>query len=157
MSSRFVYVTYIRTTPEKLWEALLKPEFTRQYWFGVTLASDWKVGSKWSMSYSDDTVTDSGEVLESRPPERLVLSWRNAFPEMEPEGYTRCTFDISRAGQETKLQVVHEIDMDNSKTIASVSNGWPMVLSGLKTLLETGANLNIPRRSATESDRRRSA
>ena len=154
MSSKFVYVTYIRTTPARLWEALLKPEFTRQYWFGVALDSDWKVGSSWKMTHPDGTVTDAGEVLESDPPNRLVLKWRNEFPEMKPEGYTRCTFEICEAGEQTKLQVVHEIDMDNSKTIASVTNGWPMVLSGLKTLLETGKALDLPRRSAAASGRR---
>ncbi len=157
MSSRFVYVTYIRTTPQKLWEALLKPEFTRQYWFGVTLESDWKVGSPWKMAYADGKVTDSGEVLESDPPKRLVLKWQNQFPEMKPEGFTRCTFDISEAGDQTKLQVVHEIDMDNSRTIAAVSNGWPMVLSGLKTLLETGTTLDIPARGESGRRARQSA
>ena len=146
MSSRFVYVTYIRTTPERLWEALLKPEFTRQYFFGVTLNSDWKVASPWKMTHPDGTVSDAGEVLESDPPKRLVLKWQNQFPNLKHEGFTRCTFDISADGALTKLQVVHEADMDNSKTIAAVSDGWPRILSGLKTLLEAGTTLDIPAR-----------
>ena len=141
MTSRFVYVTYIRTTPTKLWEALLKPEFTRQYFFGVTMDSDWKVGSPWKMTHPDGTVSDAGEVIESDPPKRLVLKWRNEFPNLKPEGFTRCVFDISAEGDLAKLQVIHEADMDNSKTIAAVSGGWPKILSGLKTLLETGTPL----------------
>ena len=144
MASTFVYVTYIRTTPERLWEALIKPEFTRQYWFGVTHESDWKPGSPWKMVGEKGTVTDAGEVLESDPPKRLVLKWRNEFvPEMTAEGYTRCTFEIVPSGDATELRVTHTIDRDNSKTIAAVTGGWPKVLSGLKTLLETGAILDF--------------
>ena len=149
MSSTFVYVTYIRSTPQKVWDALLKPEFTRQYFFGVTMDSDWKVGSPWKMTHSDGTVSDRGEVIESDPPKRLVLKWRNEFPNLKPEGFTRCSFDISAEGDLTRLQVVHEADMDNSKTIAAVSGGWPKILSGLKTLLETGTALDAPSRSDT--------
>ena len=144
MSSKFVYVTYIRTTPEKLWEALIKPEFTKRYFFGVTLDTDWKVGSPWRMLHSDGKVTDAGEVLEVKPPERLVLKWRNEFPDLKPEGYTRCTFELTPQGDLTKLEVVHEADMDNSKTIVAVSGGWPRILSNLKTFLETGEVLTFP-------------
>ena len=143
MSSRFVYVTYIRTTPEKLWDALVKPEFTKQYFFGVTMESDWKVGSTWKMVHADGSVTDAGEVLEIDPPKRLVLKWRNEFPDLKAEGYTRCTFDISEEGGQTKLQVIHEAEIDNSRTINAVSGGWPKILSGLKTLLESGKPLEL--------------
>ena len=144
MASKFVYVTYIRTTPEKLWEALIKPEFTKRYFFGVTMDTDWKVGSPWKMVHSDGKVTDAGEVLESIPQQRLVLKWRNEFPELKPEGYTRCTFELTPQGDLTKLEVVHEADMDNSKTIVTVSGGWPRILSNLKTFLETGEVLTFP-------------
>src|SRR5690242_247256 len=77
--SRFVYVTYIRTTPQKLWDALIKPEFTRQYWVGTWQDSDWQPGSSWKLMIPDGRVGDSGEVLESDPPRRLVLKWRNEF------------------------------------------------------------------------------
>jgi uncharacterized protein YndB with AHSA1/START domain len=143
MSSKFVYVTYIRTTPEKLWEALTKPEFTRRYFFGVTMDTDWKVGSPWRMVQADGKVTDAGEVLEAKPRERLVLKWRNEFPELKPEGYTRCTFELTPQGDLTRLEVVHEAEMDNSKTIAAISGGWPRILSNLKTFLETGEVLTF--------------
>ncbi len=144
MSSKFVYVTYIRATPEKVWEALLKPEFTRRYFFGVTMDTDWKVGSLWRMVHADGKVTDAGEVLELKPPERLVLKWRNEFPELKLEGYTQCTFALSKQGELTRLEVVHEAEMDNSKTIAAISGGWPRILSNLKTFLETGEVLTFP-------------
>jgi uncharacterized protein YndB with AHSA1/START domain len=144
MSSKFVYVTYIRATPEKVWEALMKPEFTRRYFFGVTMDTDWKVGSPWRMVHGDGKVTDAGEVLELTPPERLVLKWRNEFPELKPEGYTQCTFELSKQGELTRLEVVHEAEMDNSKTIAAISGGWPRILSNLKTFLETGEVLTFP-------------
>ena len=142
MSSRFVYVTYIRTTPEKLWQALTRPEFTRQYWFGITLDSAWTKGSPWKMTYPDGQVTDAGEILESDPPRHLVIKWRHELhPELKAEGFTRCTFEIVPEEDLTRLSVVHEIERDNSKTITAVSDGWPKILSNLKTLLETGEPL----------------
>ena len=143
MSSRFVYVTYIRTTPEKLWEALTRPEFTRLYFFDAIFDSDseWAKGSAWKMTHPDGTISDSGEVLESTPPRRLVLKWENQFPDLKPEGVSRCTFDIVPMGDQTQLTVTHEMDRDNSKVIAAVSGGWPQILSSLKTFLETGKPL----------------
>jgi uncharacterized protein YndB with AHSA1/START domain len=136
---KFVYVTYIRTTPEKLWDALLKPEFTRQYWFGVTLESEWKKGSSWKMVFPDGRVTDSGEVLEVEKPKRLVLKWQNEFrPELKAEGFSKCTIEIEPLEGSVKLTVIHEIDQPKSKVIEAVSGGWPKILASLKSLLETG-------------------
>ena len=141
-SSRFIYVTYIRTTPDKLWEALTTPEFTKQYWFGCSQECDWKVGDEWKLMFGDGRVADTGEVLEIDPPRRLVLSWRNEFrPELKAEGYSRATFDIAFAGDMVKLTVTHEIDKEGSKFIEAVSGGWPSILSSLKSLLETGKAL----------------
>jgi len=141
---RFVYVTYIRTTPEKLWEALLMPEFTRQYWFGVTLESDWKKGSTWKMVFPDGRVTDSGEVLEVEKPKRIVLKWLNEWrPELNAEGFSRCTMEIEPVEGATKLTVIHEIDKSESKVIEAVGGGWPRILSNLKTLLETNEPLDM--------------
>ena len=139
--STFVYVTYIRTTAEKLWEALTTPEFVRQYWFGVQCDSEWKVGSPWRLTFPDGRVADSGEILEADPPRRLAIKWRNEFkPELTAEGYSLCTFDIEpRAGSEAiKLTITHSMERDDSKVIQAVSGGWPSILSNLKSLLETG-------------------
>jgi uncharacterized protein YndB with AHSA1/START domain len=137
----FVYVTYIRTTPEKLWEALTQPEFTRRYWFGIHQETNWTAGSSWKLVYADGRVTDTGEVAEIDPPRRLVLKWRNEFrPELKAEGYTRCTFEIEQEGEVVKLTITHEADQA-PKTIEAVSKGWPRVLSSLKSLLETGEGL----------------
>jgi uncharacterized protein YndB with AHSA1/START domain len=139
---RFIYVTYIRTTQEKLWTALREPEFTRQYFFGVTLESEWTPDSAWRMVGADGKVTDSGNVVEIDPPRRLVLSWRNEFrPELKAEGYSRATFDLETQGDMVKLTVVHEIGKQASKLIEAVGGGWPIILSSLKSLLETGKPL----------------
>ncbi|MGA3305812.1 MAG: SRPBCC family protein [Stellaceae bacterium] len=142
MSSKFVYVTYIRTTPEKLWEALIKPEFTRSYWYGMRQDCDWQVGSSWQLVFSDNSVADAGKVLEIDRPRRLVLAWHNEFrPELKTEGDSRATFELEPNGDTVKLTVTHEMDRDGSKLIEAVSGGWPLVLSSLKSLLETGKAL----------------
>jgi uncharacterized protein YndB with AHSA1/START domain len=140
--SRFVYVTYVRTTPEKLWQALLDPEFTRQFWVGTRQECDWKAGASWKLMLPDGRVGDSGEVLEFDPPRRLVLSWRNEFkPELHEEGYSRMTYTLEPKGGSVKLTVLHEMGKPDSKLIEGVSNGWPHLLSSLKSLLETGESL----------------
>jgi uncharacterized protein YndB with AHSA1/START domain len=140
--SRFTYVIYIRTSPAKLWQALIEPEFTRQYWVETWQESDWKPGAAWRILLPDGRVGDSGEVLEIDPPKRLVLSWRNEFiPDMRAEGYSRMSYTLEHQDAAVKLTVVHEIDRPNSKLIESVASGWPALLSSLKSLLETGESL----------------
>ena len=144
---KFVYVTYIRTTAEKLWRALIEPEFTRQYWAETTQECDWKLGSPWRIMIPDGRVADSGEVLEIEPHKRLVLSWRNEFkPEMREEGYSRLTYQLEQQGDMVKLTVTHEADRPGSKLIEAVSNGWPAILASLKSLLETGESLEATRK-----------
>ena len=146
-SSRFVYVTYIRTTPEKLWQALTDPEFTRRYWMGVWQDCAWKAGASWKMMFPDGRVADSGEVVEIDPPRRLVLSWRNQFkPDLHEEGPSRMTCTLEPQGESVKLTILHEMDKPGSKLIEAVSNGWPMILSSLKSLLETDKPLEETRR-----------
>jgi uncharacterized protein YndB with AHSA1/START domain len=145
-NSRFVYVTYIRTTPEKLWRALLDPEFTRQYWCDTRQESDWKAGSPWRIVAPDGLVADSGEVAEIEPNRRLVLRWRNEFrPELRAEGYSRLTYELEPKGESVKLTVIHEMDRPDSKLIEAVSGGWPHILASLKSLLETGESLEETR------------
>ena len=142
MSSKYVYVTYIRTSPQKLWDALTKPEFLKQYWFNMTQQSEWKPGASWKMLFEDGRVADAGEVLEIDPPRRLVLKWRNEFrPELTAEGFSRCVYDLEQYGDVMKLTVTHSIDKVGAKLIEAVSGGLPRILSSLKSFLESGAPL----------------
>ena len=141
--STFVYVTFIRTTPERLWSALTTPEFMRQYWFGMHCESDWKPGSPWKLLFTDGRVADSGEIVEAEPPRRLVVKWRNEWKaEMKAEGYSLCTFEIETvpdvSPQAVKLSITHVMERPESKFIQAVSDGWPRILSNLKSLMETG-------------------
>jgi uncharacterized protein YndB with AHSA1/START domain len=141
--SRFLYVTYIRTTPAKLWDALTKPEFTREYWFGFTQESAWTKGASWKLVSPDGVAMDAGEVVEIDPPKKLVLKWQHqSRPELKAEGFSRATFEISAQGDTVKLVVTHEIDATPSKLIDAVSGGWPAILSSLKSLLESGKPLD---------------
>jgi uncharacterized protein YndB with AHSA1/START domain len=141
-----VYVTYIRATPEKLWQALIDPEFTRQYWVETWQDCTWQPGASWKLMIPDGRVADSGEVVEVVPHRRLVLTWKNQFkPELRGEGHSRVTFDLEPQGEAVKLTVTHESDTPKSKLIDAVSTGWPHVLSSLKSLLETGSSLEATR------------
>jgi uncharacterized protein YndB with AHSA1/START domain len=145
-NSRFVYVTYIRTTAAKLWQALLDPEFTRRYWAETWQDCEWKPGASWRLMIPDGRVADTGEILEIEPERRLVLTWRNEFrPELREEGYSRLTYELEKVGESIKLTVTHEIDRPDSKFIEAVSGGWPHILASLKSLLETGESLEETR------------
>lgn len=141
-SSKFVYVTYIRTTPERLWAALIEPEFTRQYWANTHQVSDWKSGADWKIMIPDGRVGDSGKVIEFDPPKRLVITWENQFvADLKAEGHSTCTYELAPAGSAVKLTLTHEMPRPNSKLIGAVSEGWPHILASLKSLLETGESL----------------
>lgn len=145
--SRFVYVTYIRTTPEKLWRALIEPEFTRRYWAQTWQESEWNPGASWRLMVPDGRLGDSGKILEIEPPRRLVLSWRVELkPELRAEGYSRLTYELEKQGESVKLTVIQEIGKSGSKVIEEMSGGWPLLLASLKSLLETGAPLDETRR-----------
>lgn len=144
--SRFVYAIFIRTTAAKLWHALRDPATTRLYWVDTWQECDWKVGSSWKLMIPDGRIGDAGEVLEIVPEKRLVLLWRNEFqPQLKAEGFSRMTYDLDAHGDMVGLTVTHEIDLPNSKLIEGVSGGWPMILSSLKSLLETGESLEATR------------
>ena len=137
--SSFVYVTFVRTTPVKLWSALTTADFMKEYWFGVHFKTEWKAGAQWEMVYPDGRVTDSGEIEEFDPPKQLVLKWRHELrPELKAEGFARCTISLEPISDAVKLTITHTINRADSKLIEAVSGGWPQILSNLKSLIETG-------------------
>jgi uncharacterized protein YndB with AHSA1/START domain len=140
--SEFVYVTYIRTTPEKLWQALIDPEFTRKFWASTHQESDWKVGSSWKIVVPDGRTADTGEVVEIDPPRKLVLTWLNhLFPDLTAEGFSRMSYELEAQGSTVKLTVTHTMGRKDSQLVKAVSKGWPQILASLKSLLETGQSL----------------
>jgi len=140
----FVYVTYIETTPEKLWEALTDGDFTERYWFGARLKSDWKVGSTFEMLRSDGTVSDAGKVVEVDRPRRLAYTFINQSDKYRNEFPALATFVLEPYGKLVKLTLTHEGFAEGSKFFNGVSKGWPAILSSLKSILETGHPLEIP-------------
>jgi uncharacterized protein YndB with AHSA1/START domain len=138
--STFVYVTYIRTTPQKLWSALTDVEYMKRYWFGVHCESEWRPGSSWKMVGSDGQILDVGEIVESDPPRRLVIRWTHQKrPELKEEGESLCTMELERFDTAVKLVITHTMEREHSKLIEAVSGGWPKIISNLKSLLENGA------------------
>src|ERR687885_1828391 len=152
----FVYVTYIKTTPERLWQALTEPAFTERYW-GMVFHSDWRTGSRYVLHQFGLTIVDDDQVvLEAEPYRRLSYTWHTVTPEwaaaleltddardrLAAEPRSKVTFEIEPLDDEqVKLTVVHD-GLDPDGLMASlISNGWPRVLSNLKTLLETGETL----------------
>lgn len=141
----FVYVTYIRTTPEKVWQAVTDRELSGRYW-GHSNVSDWAIGSRWEHQRIDAQRTADivGTVIESVPPRRLVISW--AFPSeaSQPEKVSRVTFDIDvHKGDSVRLTVTHDRLESGSKMERGITEGWPLVLSALKSFLETGRGLPL--------------
>ena len=138
--SSFVYVTFIRTAPERLWSALTTADFMKEYWFGVHFKTEWKVGAHWELVYPDGRMTDQGEILEMDPPKRLVLTWRHEHKkELKDEGAEAlCVMELEPVSDVMKLTITHTMDRAESKLIKAVSGGWPRILSNLKSLLETG-------------------
>ena len=137
---KLVYETFIRSTPKKTWDAISKPEFTRQYWGGMVNVSDWKRGSKWEHLNPEKEVWVTGTVVESVPPKRLVLTW--ADPD-DLKDKSRVTFEIEKMEDQVCLKVTHDNFKTGSPMAGKVAWGWPRVISSLKTFLETGKGLNI--------------
>ena len=140
----FVYVTYIKTTPDKLWEALTSSEFSRRYWFGTELRSDFKIGSPFALVMGGK-VTDSGEILEADRPRRLSYTFKHEIDdEMRKESATKVVFTLEPHGELVKLTLIHEGFAQESKLLDGISKGWPAILASLKSLLESGDALAIP-------------
>lgn len=137
-----VYVTYIAATPDKVWAALTSSDFTTQYFFGRSIESDWRKGSPWTLRKPDGSVDVGGVVRESDPPRRLVVSWVVAWMDL-PEAIV--TYDIEDLGGIVRLTMTesHPTPIP-AHLLEGGRRGWPMILSGLKTLLETGKALGIP-------------
>jgi uncharacterized protein YndB with AHSA1/START domain len=132
-------VTFIRTTPEKLWSALTDGNQMKEYWFGMHFETEWRTGAEWKMIFPDGRVADTGEILELDRPRKIRLKWRNEFrPELKAEGFAQCTIEIEPYGDAVRLSITHAIERAESKFIQAVSGGWPKILSNLKSLLETG-------------------
>jgi uncharacterized protein YndB with AHSA1/START domain len=140
----FVYVTFIRSTPEKVFAAITRPEIVRQYW-GHENVSDWRIGSDWQHVGLDEqrTVKVVGKVLESQPPARLVISWASPEKADDPESYSRVTFEVLQYDGMVKLIVTHAELEAGSPMDTGVRRGWPIVLSSLKSLLETGQGMDV--------------
>jgi uncharacterized protein YndB with AHSA1/START domain len=138
----YVYVIYISTTPEKVWSALIDSKMTSQYWQHENV-SDWKPGSKWEHRRSDGSgnVDMVGKVIESEPPLRLVLSWADPHDAGRDEAYSRVTFRLEPYRNVTRLTVTHDRLEPDSEMLRGITDGWPKVLSSLKTILESGKPL----------------
>ena len=130
--SRFQYVTYIRATPERVWEALTSAEQMKIYFFNLPFEAQLKAGGAWRRLFPDGALMTEGE-LEFVPPSKLAMSWRNAEPEKKAEGFSRCVMELEALGHATKLTVTHSSSVAASKLIAAVVGAWPQVLSNLKT------------------------
>jgi uncharacterized protein YndB with AHSA1/START domain len=143
-TTSFVYVTYIASTPEKVFEAITRPDIARRYW-GHENVSDWKAGSDWQHVRANDarTVELVGKVVETTPPNRLVITWANESQADDPDAYSRVTFDIETFNDMVKLTVSHDELEVGSGMLQGISRGWPAVLSSLKSYLETGRGLDI--------------
>jgi uncharacterized protein YndB with AHSA1/START domain len=140
----FVYITYIGTTPEKLWEALTSSEFTRRYWFNTELRSDWKVGSAIAL-VMDGKTTDVGEILEADRPRRLSYTFKHVSDEeLKQEPASKVVFALEPHGKVVKLTLTHEGFVEGGKMLDGISKGWPAILASLKSLLESGTALAIP-------------
>ncbi len=152
---KFVYVTYIKTTPEKLFQALTDPEFTKQYWMGTLVESDWKVGSPMRYRWKGGEISDEGVVLQCEPPRLLSYTFHHIlFEELRGEKASRVTFEIEPLGGDgpglvgdaVRLTVTHDDFDAGSKVFPKISTGWPTILSSLKSLLETGRSLGLDKK-----------
>jgi uncharacterized protein YndB with AHSA1/START domain len=148
MAETQVYELFIRTTPEKLWQALTDGEVTKKYLFAETLHSDWMRGSEWYSIGAQGSRDVEGTVVESDRPRRLVLTWRALYDESLKHELSRVTYLIEKRGEVCKLSVTHDLAEAPLTAKHVNADGWQIILSGLKTLLETGEPMPMPQPSA---------
>lgn len=144
-SASFVYVTYIRTTAERVYEAITTPEIARRYW-GHENVSDWTPGATWEhvRANADRPVEIVGKVVEAVPPQRLVITWSAASKAGDPDEESRVTFEIdTQEGGMVRLSVTHDQLQPGSGMEKGIGKGWPLVLSSLKSFLETGTGMDL--------------
>ena len=143
----YTYVTLIAAGPERVWEAITTPEFTCQYWHSTRVSSEWREGAEIVFTVDRDgseVVACEGRILEVDRPRSLSYTWRfPANPELADEAPSRVSFTLQAVGDYTRLTVCHDRFPENSKMYGLVSGGWPFVIAGLKTLLETGSAVDF--------------
>ena len=140
----FVYVSYIASTPDKVYKALTSAEATGKFWFGNAVTSDWKVGSPITF-HREGKLIVQGKILENDPPRRLSYTFQSMHePFNGTEKASRVVYEIEQQKDQIKLTVTHDDFAEDSKVFASISNGWPLVLSSLKSYLESGRVLYAP-------------
>lgn len=140
-----MYEVYIRTTPQKLWDAITKSEYTRQYFFGGDVQSDFAKGSPYKYTFADGDPMHGGEIVEVDPPHKLVTTFVSQYgDDAQKDEPSRVTWQISQFGETCKLTLTHEHYSGQTATVEGTARGWQMVLSALKTLLETGKPLELP-------------
>jgi uncharacterized protein YndB with AHSA1/START domain len=141
--SRFLYVTYIRATPERIFAALTDPAQNKLFWHGYRQQSSWKKGADYAIVAGDGEAWDTGKVVDFDPPKHIAVTWTHQKDAaMKAEGESLATFDIEPVNDGvTRLTVTHTIGVSPSRFIEAVSGGWPSILASLKSLLETGQAL----------------
>ncbi len=139
---KFVYVTYIASPPEKVWEALTEADISEKYWFGYRVAVDGKAGDYMTATSPAGKLSHHDPIIESDPPRRLVYGWKPLYKDLPDERPSRVTFELKPFKGQTRLTVIHDEFDEGSKIFGMISKGWPAVLSSLKSFLETGRALD---------------
>ena len=141
--SRFLYISYIRAPAQKVFAALTDPAQNKLFWSGYHQESSWQEGADFAIVGPEGNAWDTGKVLEFDPPRHFAVTWHHQHDAaMKAEGESTCSFDVEALSDTlTKLTVTHTMPLAESKLIGAVSTGWPMIMSSLKSLLETGKPL----------------
>ena len=137
----FVYVTYIAASPERVWEALTRPDLSEKYWFGYRVTADGKAGERMTAVNPAGRLAHNDPIIESDPPRKLVYGWKPLYKDMPDERPSRVTFLLEPFKGQTRLTVTHDEFEDGSRIFGMISKGWPAVLSSLKSFLEMGRGL----------------